>query len=171
MVKIARETRLRWSSYLRHYVMLFILTTGGVVTAMHATTPPTLEAFRVPSDLRRTAGVWGIAWPESFDVYHVFICVLSFNLGALWLGLARIAERRWRYVCGFAAFMGGVCATLAGLYFSLQLVSDRTFSRLDVESAVIAAVYSAFWLVTDGVALLLCCMPQRERGPGCEGAR
>lgn len=150
------EARVRWAHRVRRLLTVLAVVTVGMVAAMHATNPPTLDAFRVPHDLRNTASLWGLSWPASFDIYHGFLVVMFANAATLWMGIAKIADRRWWRACVAASVVGGAFAAISFFYFSLQLVSDRPFTVVEIETAVIAGVYAAVWFSVDVAALFLC---------------
>ena len=152
---MSSEARLRWGGYVRRWIVVVSVATVAMIVAMHATNPPRLEAFRVPSDLHRTSNIWGLDWPESFHTYHAFLLGLSLSLIVLWKGLPRLTEQRWAVACTSAGALGATLSACTFLYFGLQLPSDRVFTRLDVESAAIVAIYSLGLIVLFLSALFL----------------
>ncbi len=115
----------------------------AMIAAMHTTGYYLLEPFRVPSDLHRINGLWGISWPESFHIYHLSLCFITLNVATNLIGLNRLKEPIWENICQISGSLGFMFSVTVFLYFFLQLPSDREFSRLDIESAVIFTIYAA----------------------------
>ncbi len=129
------------------------LVTVLMIVAMHIAKPPTLEPFRAPADLRRISSLWGPQWPESFRLYHLFLGLIALNFAGSLIGLRRLDKLRGAFLCQASALLGLSISVLIFLFYFLQLTSHRDFTRLDVESAVIFAVYGAVLLVAN---VLLC---------------
>lgn len=125
------------------------LVTVLMIVAMHVAKPPTLEPFRAPADLRRISSLWGPRWPESFRLYHLFLGLIALNFAGSLFGLRHLDKQRGTFLCQASALLGLSISVMIFLFYFLQLTSHRDFTHLDVESAVIFAIYGAVLLVAN----------------------
>ena len=150
-----RDLRSHLATVLERLFLIDILASVAMIIAMHVLSPPYLEPFRAPSDLRRTATIWGLPWPEVMRVYHFSLVTLMGTMLVNRIGLRRLTDTRWTRACWGSAFIGTVLGTAVLLYFALQFAADRPFTRLDHQSAAIYTAYASFLVVANLLTLLV----------------
>lgn len=150
-----RDLRQHLAKVLERLFLIDILASIGMIIAMHVLSPPHLDPFRAPSDLRRTATIWGLPWPQVMHAYHFSLITLLGTMLVNRFGLRRFPEVRWIHACRGSALIGTVLATAVMLYFALQFTADRPFTRLDQESAAIYTAYASFLLAANLLTLLV----------------
>ena len=151
----ARDIRRHLAKVLDRLFLIDMVATVAMIIAMHILSPPHLEPFRAPSDLRRTATIWGLPWPQAMRAYHFALVTLMGTMLVNRIGLRRFPDLRWRRACRGSAFIGTVLATAVLLYFALQFAADRPFTRLDHQSAAIYTAYASLLLAANLLTLLV----------------